>query len=91
MTSNLISVSDHRKTRTKAVVALACLVAVAAINQVWLWGVVFALWAASGMFTGRAYLVEELSRKHFPLLCWSINIVWFVIGVSMMAEPFLLK
>lgn len=91
MSQRLRNSSDDSRTRTKAVVALVCLITVAAINQVWLWGVVFALWAASGMLTGRAYLVEELPRKNFPLLCWSINIVWFVIGLSMIAEPFLVE
>ncbi|SMR81997.1 hypothetical protein SAMN04488030_2390 [Aliiroseovarius halocynthiae] len=76
-----------RQTRIRTIVALACIV-VAVLSQTWLWGVLFAAWAAQGTLTGKAYLLEDLTSKNFPMLCRAINLVWFAIGLLMIVETF---
>lgn len=86
MENELRDDAEDRKTRIRTILALLCIVVVAVLNQTWLWGVLFAAWAAQGTLTGKAYLLEDLASKNFPMLCRAINLVWFAIGLLMIIE-----
>ncbi len=62
-----------------------------AIVCVWSWafGILFIAWAVSDIIAGRIYFVEVIAKSEHPILFWTMAILWLLMGLYTLVEPFL--
>ena len=53
------------------------------------WGLLFIYWTVPNFYTGRAFLVSDVSRDEAPLLFWLIQLTWLILGIMMILTDFL--
>lgn len=65
----------------KSILALLLIGASIALDQYWLWGILFLAWALIDLRTKRTYLLEELPRNESPVLYWIVLTMWIGFGL----------
>ena len=53
------------------------------------WGLLFIYWIIPNFYSGRAFLVFEVSRDEAPLLFWLVQLTWLALGIAMILMDFL--
>lgn len=83
----------RRSLSPRATVALT-LVALAAVwatvlveSLLWVWGVIFSVWALIGILSGETFLVTRLRREDQPVLFWLVSLSWLAIGILWIIYP----
>jgi len=66
----------------KSCLALAALWGATLLEQEWVWGVMFLLWAIPALKYGRVFLLEDVRRDRYPVVFWLIVFTW--IGLSLL-------
>lgn len=62
-------------------IAIAALAVASYYEWYWLWGLLFAYWAAISMQGGQAFIVETIERADNPILFWLIVTMWGGFGI----------
>ncbi len=77
--------------RAMAVLTLLALGAVWASvlieSLLWIWGVIFSVWALLGIRSGETFLIGRLRRNEQPLLFWLVSLSWLAIGILWILFP----
>lgn len=53
------------------------------------WGLLFIYWVIPNFYSGRAFLVSEVTRDEAPLLFWLVQLTWLALGIMMVLMDFL--
>ena len=68
-------------------VVLAVLWAATIANQLWVFGILFLLWAAWDITTGESYFIQRIRRQQSPLTFWAIELSWIGFGLLWILYP----
>ena len=62
---------------------LAIMMVLAGIYFEWnlIFGVLYVIWALLDIKTGHAYIIEDVTRKDYPILFWTIVSIWLFSGI----------
>ena len=52
------------------------------------WGLLFLYWTIPNFYSGRAFLLSDVTREDDPILFWLIQIAWVVLGLMLIALDF---
>ena len=74
----------------RTLVALAIIYLAVVMNWQWVWGVLFIMWTAPALYSGRTVLVETVERDESPVLFWFIIATWMVLSLYLIVADFLL-
>ncbi len=69
----------------KTVIALVAVWVAVALEQNWVWGVIFLLWTWPAMRFGQAYFVEQVDRRKHPIIFWLLVGTWITLSVFLIA------
>lgn len=75
----------HRRVTWRTWTALAGVALVAALDWWWVWGVWMCYYAAVGIRSGKAFLVEPVTRADNPIAFWIVTAMWTASGVWIVA------
>ncbi len=59
-----------------------------ALGYQFLWGVLFLYWTVPNFYSGHAFLVSDVRRDEDPVLFWSVQGAWCVLGLSLIVFDF---
>jgi len=65
----------------KSMLALALIGTAIALDQYWLWGVLFLAWAINDLRNRRTYLVEDIPRSESPIMYWVVVTLWLSLAI----------
>ena len=66
----------------------AALMIATALGYQSLWGLLFLYWTIPNFYSGRAFLLSDVTRDDDPVLFWLIQIAWVVLGLMLVALDF---
>ena len=66
----------------------AALMVATALGYQSLWGLLFLYWTIPNFYSGRAFLLSDVTRDDDPVLFWLIQIAWVVLGLMLVALDF---
>ncbi|MEM9104562.1 MAG: hypothetical protein AAGC96_02815 [Pseudomonadota bacterium] len=61
--------------------ALGMLAVATLMGWLWVWGLLYLYWAVTGAMSGRAFVIEDITRSESPVLFWVINVLWAAAGL----------
>lgn len=70
----------------RTLLALVGIAASVALNQYWIWGLIFLFWAVRDIRNKATYLVEPLERAHNPVLYWVVVVMWLLFGLWALSQ-----
>jgi len=77
------------KFKWKTILGLVLLLVAIAMNWMWVFGVLFILWALNDIATGETHFVERIQRGESPALFWVIVLLWLLLSGYLLFEPWL--
>lgn len=66
-------------------IAFVALMISTVLGYQFLWGIMFLYWTIPNFYSGRAFLLSEVSRSDDPLLFWAVQIAWVIFGILLVA------
>lgn len=57
-------------------------------NWNWMWGILFLIWVIPDIKKGYTFFIEPINKSDNPFLYWIIIVMWLLMGIYFLAEPF---
>lgn len=73
--------SNGSRLKWKSILALVLIGLAIALDQYWLWGVLFIIWAANDLKNRQTYLLEDIPQSESPILYWTVVALWLFLAV----------
>ena len=64
----------------KNIAGFALIIAILVLQLDWLWGFLFLIWFAQGIFYGETFIIESVKREDGPIIFWSILLLWLAMA-----------
>lgn len=73
----------------RTIIGLIIILIAIVFNWNWMWGILFLLWVIPDIKNGYTFFIEPINKKDHPLLFWIIVIMWLLMSVYFLMEPFI--
>ena len=70
-----------KELKLPTLLALPVLLAATYFEHYYIWGFLFMFWSVLSVRAGDAFLVEPIAQDEYPILFWTITIMWFGFGL----------
>lgn len=76
----------------KALLALFFIITATLMNWLWVWGILFLIWAAIDLISGETHLMERVTRAENPKVYGLIVVTWIILSIfSLMPAAWLVS
>ena len=79
--------SRHAVGTWPTVAVLTVLWAATLTNQVWVFGILFLIWAGWDIATGESSFLQRIHRRRNPIAFWSVELSWIGFGLLWIFYP----
>jgi hypothetical protein len=66
---------------------LALLWAAIVASQLWVFGILFLIWAAWDITTGESHFLQRIHRQYNPVTFWAVELAWIGFGLLWILYP----
>jgi len=69
-------------------VAFVVLMMSTLLGYQFLWGLLFLYWTIPNFYSGRAFLLSDVTRDNDTILFWAVQFAWVVLGLLLVVGDF---